>query len=64
MSEIERITQIFTIFDYNIEGPVPATAIPLLVEWGLIPKEGEYKCPEGHNLKLTSFNNIDGWIWR
>lgn len=62
--EIKRLTALYDLFDHQIVGQIPEAAIGSLVEWGLIPKEGDYKCPNGHVLKLCPYDNTDGWMWR
>lgn len=51
------------IFGSN-EGPIPESGIHALMDWGLIPKEGAYLCPNGHPMKLSRRDNVDGWAWR
>lgn len=62
---MNSIIDILTLFNGDIKGAVPENEINALVEWGLIPKEGHYKCKYGHNLRLcATTDNVDGWIWR
>ena len=63
--EVNRIIELYTLFGCKEEGPLSLEVIQHLVDWGLLPKEGDYKCPEGHDFKLSTDNsNSDGWSWR
>ena len=35
-----------------------------LIEWGLVPKEGEYKCPSCSNPLHLYEDSEDLWRWR
>ncbi|XP_073814310.1 uncharacterized protein [Musca autumnalis] len=63
MEEIQLL-EIYNLFGNSRDGPISRSALGKLQEWGLIPQEGVLKCKKGHDLRLSPYSNIDGWMWR
>lgn len=61
---IERITELYDLFNHEIWGKIPENALKALIAWGIIPPEGKLKCDKGHSLRLVkSSTTVDGWVW-
>ncbi|XP_036339366.1 uncharacterized protein LOC118748792 [Rhagoletis pomonella] len=60
-----NLIKLYDLFDCKIDGPLNERTLQSLQEWGLIPREGTYLCPEGHPLKLKQCaQSVDGYVWR
>lgn len=62
--EINQLTKLFSLFGCESDGKLSRVMVNNLMDWGLIPKEDVFLCPNGHKLKLVECGNIDGWMWR
>lgn len=58
---------VVTIIDLHESCKDKNTLLEKLVEWGMVPAQGDYACPKCQNqLKLTECTkqSPDGWRWQ